>query len=79
MKYVLMIFLATSNGPVMKTEYFNTLDACKYAKMVAEYLSEKIEQKGKVHAWCIDRDRQMASDEFGSNARPDNRQPNARR
>jgi hypothetical protein len=47
--------------------------------MVAEYLSEKIEQKGKVHAWCIDRDRQMASDEFGSNVRPDNRQPNARR
>jgi len=36
-------------------------------------LSEKIEQKGKVHAWCIDRDRQMASDEFGSNVRPDNR------
>jgi len=55
------------------------LDACRYAKMVAEYLSEKIEQKGKVHAWCIDRDRQMASDEFGSNVRPDNRQPNARR
>jgi hypothetical protein len=74
-----MIFLATSNGPVMKTEYFNTLDACKYAKMVAEYLSEKIEQNGKVHAWCIDRDRQIASDEFGSNESPANRQPFARR
>ena len=79
MRYVLMIFLATSNGPVMKTEYFNTLDACKYAKMVSEYLSEKIGQQGKVHAWCIDRDRQMASDEFGSNDRPDNRQPYVRR
>ena len=79
MRYVLMIFLATSNGPVMKTEYFNTLDACKYAKMVAEYLSEKIEQKGKVHAWCIDRDRQMASDEFGSNEQLNHRQPFVRR
>ena len=79
MKYVLMVFLATSNGPVMKTEYFNTLDACKYAKMVAEYLSEKIDQKGKVHAWCIDRDRQIASDEFGSETRQNERRPFVRR
>jgi len=79
MRYVLMIFLATSNGPVMKTEYFNTLDACKYAKMVSEYLSEKIDQKGRVHAWCIDRNRQMASDEFGANERSDSSRPRVRR
>jgi hypothetical protein len=47
--------------------------------MVSEYLSEKIDQKGRVHAWCIDRNRQMASDEFGANERSDSSKPRVRR